>query len=55
MKKRREFTAELKAKICLQILTGSKSTAQICRENQLNENLGVSLEEAVYRERFHGL
>jgi transposase-like protein len=29
----------LKAKICLQILTGSKTTAVVCRENQLNENV----------------
>lgn len=39
MRKRREFTTQLKAKICLQILTGAKSTAQICREHQINENL----------------
>jgi len=39
MRKRREFTSALKAKICLQILTGSKTTAQVCREHQLNENL----------------
>ena len=29
----------MKAKICLQILTGSKTTAVVCRENQLNENV----------------
>lgn len=29
----------MKAKICLQILSGSKTTAVVCRENQLNENV----------------
>jgi transposase-like protein len=37
--KRREFTSTLKAKICLQILSGSKTIAQVCREHQLNENV----------------
>lgn len=39
MKKAREFKPELKARVVLQILQGSKSAAQICRELQINENL----------------
>lgn len=39
MKKQREFTPELKARICLQILAGAKTTAQVCRERQLNEQV----------------
>ncbi len=39
MRKHRKFTPELKAKICLQILTGAKTTAQVCREYQLSETV----------------
>ena len=39
MKKYRKFTSELKARICLQILSGAKSTAQLCREHQLSETV----------------
>jgi transposase-like protein len=39
MRKQRKFTSEVKAGICLQILSGAKTTAQVCRENKLNENL----------------
>ncbi len=39
MKKPRKFTPELKAHVVLQVLTGAKSAAQVCREHQLNENL----------------
>ena len=39
MKKAREFKPELKARVVLQVLQGSKSAAQICRELQINENL----------------
>jgi transposase-like protein len=39
MKKQRKFSPELKAKVCLQILSGAKSTAQVCREQQLNEQV----------------
>jgi transposase len=39
MKTHRKFTAETKAKICLQVLSGTKSTAQVCREYQLSEQV----------------
>ena len=39
MKKHRKFASETKAKICLQILSGAKSTAQLCREYQLSEQI----------------
>ncbi len=39
MRKQRKFTPELKARICLQILTGAKTSAQICREYQLSETV----------------
>ena len=39
MKKHRKFTPEIKARICLQILSGAKTTAQVCREHQLNETV----------------
>lgn len=39
MRKHRKFTSELKAKICLQILSGAKTTAQVCREHQLGETV----------------
>ena len=39
MRKQRQFTPELKARICLQILTGAKTTAQVCREHQLSETV----------------
>lgn len=55
MKKHRKFTAEMKARICLQILSGAKSTAQVCREFQLNEQVVGRQSEAVFRERQSGL
>ena len=39
MNKRRSFKPELKAKIVLEILTGAKSTAQVCREHSIKEQL----------------
>ena len=39
MKKPRTFTPELKARVVLQILTGAKTTAQVCREHQLSETV----------------
>ncbi len=33
--KRRKFTPEFKAKVVLEVLTGAKSNAQVCREYQL--------------------
>lgn len=39
MRKYRKFTPDLKARICLQILSGAKTTAQVCREYQLSETV----------------
>lgn len=39
MSKRRAFKPELKAKLVLEVLTGAKSTAQICREHSIKEQL----------------
>lgn len=39
MSKQRSFTPEFKARIVLQVLTGTKTTAQVCREHQLSEQL----------------
>lgn len=39
MKKRRKFTAEFKAQIVLEVLTGVKSNAEACREYQLHPQL----------------
>lgn len=35
MKKRRTYTAEFKAKVVIEILTGLKSPAEICREHKI--------------------
>ena len=35
MAKRRTFNPEFKARVVLEVLTGVKSTAEICREHQL--------------------
>lgn len=39
MQKHRTFNPEFKARIILQILTGEKSAAQICREHRLSDQL----------------
>jgi transposase len=39
MNKRRSFKPELKAKVVLEVLTGAKSTAQVCREHSIKEQL----------------
>ena len=39
MKKHRSFKPEQKARAVLQVLTGQKSAAQICRELQISEPL----------------
>ena len=36
MRKQRKFTAEFKAQVVLEVLTGVKSAAGACREYQLN-------------------
>lgn len=37
MRKQRTFTAEFKAQVVLEVLTGVKSAAQACREHRLND------------------
>jgi transposase-like protein len=39
MAKHRTFKPEFKARIVLQVLTGTKTAAQVCREHQLSEQL----------------
>jgi transposase len=39
MNKRRSFKPEWKAKVVLEVLTGAKSTAQVCREHSIKEQL----------------
>ncbi len=37
--KRRQYTAEFKSKIVLQVLTGEKTASELCRQHKLNANL----------------
>lgn len=39
MSKRRSFTPEFKARVVLEVLTGAKSSAQVCREQQLKDTV----------------
>ena len=39
MAKPREFSSEFKARVVLQVLTGTKSAAQVCREHKLHEQI----------------
>jgi transposase-like protein len=39
MTQRRRFTAEFKAQVVLDVLSGSKSAAEVCREHQLNSQV----------------
>lgn len=39
MEKRRTFKPEFKARAVLQVLTGTKTAAQVCREHQISEQL----------------
>lgn len=36
MSKRRTFTADFKAQVVLEILSGAKTTAEVCREHELS-------------------
>jgi transposase len=38
-RQRRSFGAEFKARVVLEVLTGQKTTAQVCREHQLKPDL----------------
>ena len=39
MSKRRRFTPEFKARAVLEVLTGARSAAQVCREHQLKDTV----------------
>ncbi len=39
MAQRRKFTAEFKAHVVLDLVSGAKSTAELCRKHQLNPQL----------------
>jgi transposase-like protein len=39
MRQRRNFSAEFKAKVVLEIISGAKSAAEICREHNLKPDL----------------
>jgi transposase-like protein len=39
MSQRRRFSAEFKARVVLELISGAKSQAQVCREHDLNPNL----------------
>ncbi len=39
MSKHRSFTPEFKAQVVLEVLTGVKSAAEICREHELKETV----------------
>ncbi len=39
MAKYRTFTPEFKSQVVLQVLTGTKSVAEICREHQLKDSV----------------
>jgi transposase-like protein len=50
MGKRRKFTPELKAKVALSVLTGAKTPAQVCREQQLKPELVTRWKQELVRE-----
>ena len=39
MTKRRTFSAKFKAQVVLEVLTGVKTSAQVCREHQIKESV----------------
>ena len=39
MRKRRKFTPESKARVALEVLTGMKTNAEVCREYGLKDGL----------------
>jgi transposase-like protein len=42
MQKRRAFSAEFKARVVLEVLSGAKNAAEVCREHQLKPQLFAS-------------
>ncbi len=49
---RRTFTPQFKAEVVLQLLSGQKSGAELCREHQLSPNL-LSVWKDTYLDRLH--
>jgi transposase-like protein len=49
---RRTFTPQFKADVVLELLTGEKSAAELCREHQLSPNL-LTLCKDAYLDRLH--
>lgn len=39
MRQRRQFSAEFKARVVLEVLSGQKRAAEVCREHQLKPDL----------------
>jgi transposase-like protein len=39
MRQRRQFTAEFKARVVLEVLSGQKRAAEVCREHQIKPDL----------------
>jgi transposase-like protein len=52
MRKRRRFTPELKAKVVLEVLTGTQSPAEACPRHALSPKL-LGLWKATFLERAH--
>lgn len=52
MKKRRRFTPEFKARLVLDVLTGVRSQAEVCREHNLSPNLLANW-KTTFLERAH--
>jgi transposase len=42
MKKRRAFSAEFKARVVLEVLSGANNAAKVCREHQIKPQLFAS-------------
>jgi transposase-like protein len=42
MRKRRAFSAEFKARVVLEVLSGAKNAAEVCREHQIKPQLFAS-------------
>lgn len=49
---RRTFTPQFKAEVVLELVTGQKSGAELCREHQLSPNL-LALWRDTYLDRLH--
>jgi transposase-like protein len=42
MRKRRAFSAEFKARVVLEVLSGAKTAAEVCREHQIKPQVFVA-------------